>query len=123
MEQVWVFLERNGTNLIYLPVAEEEPLEAAREFMRSNELPLLGEPFSKGNVIFAPVDASDPSLSLFYSSAETPPGTTPVRDVWRNFLWMPESDVLGINALLKEIQLSDVGDTVYSVLADYRQVA
>lgn len=117
MDSVWLFLERNGTNLIN--GSAENPIESAKQFMVENDMPLNGEPYVRGNIVFGPVDVNSPKLNAFYSWQETPPGTIPVRDVWRNFLWVPGNDTLNINNLLKDIQISEEGDTVYSVCAAY----
>ena len=117
MENVWMFLERNGTNLI--SGNADTPIESAKEFMIENDIPLNGEPYVRGNIVFAPVDVNSPKLALFYSWKETPPGTIPVKDAWRNFLWVPGNDIFNINTLLKETNISEAGDTVYSVCTAY----
>jgi hypothetical protein len=123
LRQFWVFLERNGTHLIETEAADEATaIEAAQEFFAENELSPAAEPFCVGDLVFAPVDATDKDLAAFYTWAETPPGTTPSREAWRPFLWAssPEDkDPWGVNKLLDEITLSGANHTAFSIFKAY----
>jgi hypothetical protein len=127
LEQFWLFIERNGNSLIALEGGGEgeEATAAAREFCEVNELTAAAEPFCSGPFVFVPVDPADKDLAGFYSWAETPPGTVPLREVWRPFLWVHLAsggptdsnsiDPWGVNKLLDTIQVAE-GISVYSVL-------
>jgi hypothetical protein len=130
LEQFWLFMERNGTHLITLEgdaaTDDATALEAAREFCEVNDLSAADDPFCSGLFVFVPVDPSDKDLAAFYSWAETPPGTLPLREVWRPFLWVhlandatsDSSDPWGVNKLLDMISVAD-NVTVYSVLQTF----
>lgn len=126
LAQAWLFLERNGTHLMELetaPTTAEEATKAAREFLEMNELEGGGEPFLAGDCLFVPVDASDKDLKNFYTWRETPVGTTPMREVWRPFLWVEAadgSDGWGVNRFLKDIPVGPT-HSAYSVLSSYRE--
>jgi hypothetical protein len=71
------------------------------------------------NIIYCEVLPDRASLSNFYTWKETPPGTTPTREVWRPFLWVvsPEgNDTWGVNSLMSSISLSET-QSVYSLLS------
>ncbi len=121
LAQAWLFLERNGTHLIEMDGTD--PIATSVKFLEENELEALTPPFQIGNLIFAPVVASDPELANFYTWRETPLGTAPMREVWRPFLWVADeagTDIWGVNAMLKEIALSE-SETAHSVLQTYFQ--
>jgi len=121
LAQAWLFLERNGTHLIELDAAD--PVAAAVSFLEENELEAAATPFQAGGLVFAPVVVSDPELTNFYTWRETPAGTTPMREVWRPFLWVADAsgaDIWGVNGMLKEIALSE-SESAYSVLEAYSQ--
>lgn len=117
MKQVWALLERNGTHLMTLDSTDGTPIDAAREFAESNGLALSAEPIQEGSLIFLPVDRRRTDFSAFYSWREVPPGTTPPKEVWRQFVWVSES--LDVNILLDQIVLGEPEHTVYSVLNAY----
>ena len=126
LQRIWLFLERNGSHLISLPVAEgQEPAAAAAEFLAVNELSQTAgtAPFCLGNILFVTIDPADKDLASFYSWAEVPPGTTPLKEAWRMFLWSAggpaAEDPWGVNRLLEGTSISDQGDTVYSALTAY----
>ena len=119
---IWMFLERNGTNLIQLTGTHDNEIKNAIDFMLENDIPLKGEPFLVENIVFVPVDGSSPKMQLFYSWRETPPGTIPIRDVWRSFIWVPDKDTLNVNSLLKEMAISNTGETVYSACSAYYSI-
>ncbi len=127
--QYWLFLERNGNHLIELE--EGGWAQAAKSFAVSNDLPLKGEPLvcPKEGLIFLEMDPQATKiLSSFYSWNEVAPGTHPLKEVWRPFLWVSSAaaaaaaaaDPWGVNAFLKEIQIADEANyTVHSVLSTY----
>jgi len=117
-KQIWVLLERNGTHLISLDAAAADtPVNAALEFAQSNEIALDGEPIQVGDLIFLRVNIHKTDFSAFYSWREVLPGTTPSKEVWRQFVWV--SDSLDINTLLNEIVIGEPAHTVYSTLNAY----
>lgn len=134
LEQFWVFMERNGTHLIALDggsEGEDGGIKAAREFCELNELSTAADPFCSGPFVFVPVDPADKDLAAFYSWAETPPGTVPLREVWRPFLWVHSAsggaggaavsntmDPWGVNKLLEAIQIAE-GISIYTVLQTF----
>ena len=130
LEQFWLFMERNGSHLITLEGSASEggdgtAIDAAREFCEANELSLASDPFCSGPFVFVPIDPTDKDLAAFYSWAETPPGTLPLREVWRPFLWvdLPSNDTVdawGVNKLLEMIRVGDSPEvSVYSVLQTF----
>lgn len=127
LEQFWIFMERNGSHLIALEGegqdTEAAAIVAARDFCETNELSILAEPFCSGPFVFVPIDPSDKDLAGFYSWEETPPGTTPLREVWRPFLWvhMPNAvDPWGVNKMLDTIQVAETpAASVYSVIQNF----
>ncbi len=123
LRQFWLFLERNGTHLIETEATDADAaVAAAQEFFEQNELSPSAEPFCIGDLVFAPVDATDKDLAAFYTWAETPPGTIPSREVWRPFLWASSPDQVdpwGVNKLLDGIILSGANHTAFSVLRAY----
>ena len=106
LKMVCLFLERNGTHLI-----EISDLEAAKEFLATNDI-VVEQLHTVGDVIYASV-STDTDLDAFYTWKETPPGTTPTREVWRTFLWGQEP--WGINRQMESIPIGP-SHTVYSVL-------
>jgi len=115
----WLFLERNGTHLIEIDSTVENGIEYAKEFSATNDIPLAKEPVCIDNIIYCEVLPDRASLSNFYTWKETPPGTTPTREVWRPFLWVvsPEgNDTWGVNSLMSSISLSET-QSVYSLLS------
>lgn len=133
LEQFWLFMERNGTHLIALEGGGEgedatAAKAAAREFCEVNELTAAADPFCSGPFVFVSVDPADKDLAGFYSWAETPPGTVPLREVWRPFLWVHSAsggaggaadsnsmDPWGVNKLLDAIQVAE-GISIHTVL-------
>ena len=125
LAQAWLFLERNGTHLMELetpPTTTEEAVAAARDFLETNELEAAEKPFLIEDYLFVPVDTTDKDLVNFYTWRETPAGTTPMREVWRPFLWVEAADgrdCWGVNGFLKDISLGPTS-SAYSVLSKYR---
>jgi hypothetical protein len=119
LQQVWLFLERNGGHLIEIDCkTPEDAVKHASEFAEVNGFNLLAEPFCVDGVVYCPVDAATPDLTNFYTWKETPVGTTPPREVWRTFLWASSTENLdpwGVNRLMDDIKLSEQ-HTAYSVL-------
>lgn len=120
LEQVWLFLERNGTHLIQSDSATpEEGILFAKEFSGLNGLVLEREPWCVNNVVFCPIKIDSPELTNFYTWKETPAGTTPPKEVWRSFLWITSkenTDPWGVNKLTESILLSE-SQSVFSVLS------
>lgn len=139
LTQFWIFLERNGTHLLELPeVTEPEAaIAAAKEFLATNELSPAAEPFCVGDIVYAPVDHTDPDLASFYSWKEVAPGSTPIREAWRMFLWVTDprattspanttasttasttanADPWGVNRLLETVRVAEPSHTIFSVL-------
>lgn len=116
VKQIWVLLERNGTHLMTMDVVDS-PLDAGREFAESNGLILSSDPIEHGSLLFLPVDWSQTDVSAFYTWREVLPGTTPPKEVWRQFVWV--SDSLNVNSLLGEIVVGEPDHSVYSVLDAY----
>ena len=126
--QYWLFLERNGNHLIELEDTDATAFASANAFAVANDLPLKGGPLHclKEGLIFLEVDpAAMQDLSSFYSWNEVAPGTSPLKELWRPFLWITEgaaatADPWGVNAFLKEIQVGDEANlTVHFVLSTY----
>jgi len=117
LKQVWALLERNGNHLISLDVNEEGPELAAKDFAELNGLSLTREPVHVDDLVFLSIDTHSTDFSNFYSWREVAPGTVPQKEVWRQFLWAPDS--LSVNTLLNEIQIGGPNHTVYSVLNTY----
>ena len=117
LQQIWLFLERNGTHLI--ECAEEEAIQHAKEFATLNDMELDAEPYCVKDIVFCPIKRTSPDLENFYTWKETPAGTTPPREVWRSFLWTTSEgnmDPWGVNRLLDSISLSD-SHTAFSILS------
>ena len=111
LHQIWLFLERNGTYLI-----EVEDLSGAKDFAAANDLELEGEPRVVGDVVYCRIKKDSQYHPNFYTWAETPAGT-PLREVWRSFLWLGDAtDSYGVNKLMDSLKLSDEGHTVYTAL-------
>ena len=116
IRQVWLFLERNGTQCITV-----DSLKSAQDFIRQNEFPLQGDLIVSGNFIYAPVN-SKADLSSFYLWNEIRQNEQPMKEVWRSFLWVvgekSEDDIWGTNIFLKESIITQK-DSVYMVIEDY----
>lgn len=129
LQQLWLFLERNGTHLLMVEGVEQADeaaaVAAANEFCEVNELTLSAPPFCVDAYVFAPIDPTDKDLRSFYSWDETPAGTNPPCEAWRPFLWVrapgsSEADCWGVNSLLQSVNLGDqVSANAYSVLSAY----
>jgi len=117
LKQVWALLERNGNHLISLDVSEEGPELAAKGFAELNGLSLIKGPVHVNGLVFLSVDTRTTDFSNFYSWREVAPGTVPQKEVWRQFVWAPDS--LNVNTFLNEIQIGEPNHTVYSVLNTY----
>ncbi len=128
LTQFWIFLERNGTHLLELPgvTQPEAAIAAAKEFLATNELSPAAEPFCVDDIVYAPIDHTDPDLANFYSWKEVPPGSTPIREAWRMFLWVtgPQTasssnattDSWGVNRMLETVRVAEPSHTIFSVL-------
>jgi hypothetical protein len=124
LTQFWIFLERNGTHLLELSgVTEPEAaIAAAKEFLTTNELSSAAEPFCVGDIVYAPIDPADPDLVNFYSWKEVAPGSIPIREAWRMFLWVTDPranaspDPWGVNRLLETVRVAEPSHTIFSVL-------
>jgi hypothetical protein len=118
-QQVWLFLERNGTHLIEIDVADVSGgIQYATEFLELNGFTTVADIFYDNGIVFCPIDPACSALAECYTWKETPSGTTPVREVWRTFLWISAADKpdpWGVNSAMSEISLSDT-HTAYSVL-------
>jgi hypothetical protein len=115
---LWLLLERNGSHLI--EVASEGD---AKTFLVENGLskePTLVEALP--GVLFAPVSPREVDLAAFYSWREVAPGTIPAKEVWRNFLWTRQDEVLGVNIHLNELQVSP-NHSIYQILKAYAEKA
>jgi len=108
IQQVWLFLERNGTHLM-----ETESAAAATAFAAANGLG-TGPTKQVGDILFLQVSASEPGLSDFYAWRDIVPGSLPLKEVWRPFLWSLNPE-LGVNVPLQEMTLAP-GHTAYTVL-------
>ena len=119
IQQLWLFLERNGTHLIEIDVADVSgAIQHATEFLEMNGLDLSGEIFYANDIVFCSIEPSCRTLVDCYTWAETPSGTTPAREVWRSFLWISspdKSDPWGVNSAMTAIPLSPA-HTAHSVL-------
>ena len=118
IQQVWLFLERNGTHLIEIDVADVSgAIDHATEFLALNGF-VSTEIFCDNGIVFCSIEPTCSALAECYTWKETPSGTTPVREVWRTFIWISsaeKSDPWGVNSAMSEISLSDT-HTAYSVL-------
>jgi hypothetical protein len=115
LQQIWLFLERNGTHLIEIDATSDDAVQHAKEFAELNEFTLTGEPFCVDDVVYCPIEPKA-DLANCYTWKEVTAGTT--KEVWRTFLWVaaPDStDPWGVNRLMDEISLSEK-QTAYSVL-------
>jgi len=115
LQQIWLFLERNGSHLIEIDISANDAIQHAKEFAELNEFVLAAEPFCADDVVYCSIEPT-PDLANCYTWKETTVGTT--KEVWRTFLWVaaPDgTDPWGVNRLMDEITLSE-GHTVYSVL-------
>lgn len=102
LQQIWIFLERNGTYCM-----EISSLEEAKEFAEENGFPLMKEPVVVGDLIFLFIEPKCKELQSFYTWGEIHPGDQPMREVWRPFLWVDAvSDMWGTNQYLNDIQLT-----------------
>lgn len=124
LQQLWIFLERNGTHLIELSATAENAVEAAKEFLTTNEMTGVGEPIVVGDLVFVEIDPASKDIASFYTWREVPPGTIPSKEVWRSFLWLSSkenSDPFGVNRLLDSISLAEPSHSAFSVLAAYQE--
>lgn len=124
LQQLWIFLERNGTHLIELSAIPETALAAAKEFLTTNEMTGVGEPIVVGDLVFVEIDPASKDIASFYTWREVPPGTIPSKEVWRSFLWLSSkenSDPFGVNRLLDSISLAEPSHSAFSVLAAYQE--
>ena len=116
IKQVWIFLERNGTQCIHV-----NSLEDAMGFVSINQLPLTGVPILSGPFIFLPVD-SKADLSSFYLWSEIRPNEHPMKEVWRSFLWILHADsgedIWGTNGFLRDISIAD-SHSVFTIIESY----
>jgi hypothetical protein len=122
LKQIWIFLERNGSHLIQLDCSPQTAVEAAKEFLTTNDMLLMGEPIVSGELIFVQIDPSSKDLAAFYTWREVPLGTIPSKEVWRSFLWLSSKDnedPFGVNRLLDTISLSDSNHSAFSVVSSY----
>lgn len=116
LQQIWLFLERNGSHLIEID-ASDNAVDHAKEFAELNSLALLDEPHCIDDIVYCPIEPTKSDLNSCYSWKETAPGTEP-KEAWRTFLWASaadNTDPWGVNRLMDGISLSDK-NTVYSVL-------
>jgi hypothetical protein len=116
MKQVWLFLERNGTQCIAV-----DSLNAANNFIKTNDFPLKTPLIVSGQHIYAVIDSSA-DVSSFYLWNEIRQNVHPMKEVWRSFIWIvgkdSEEDVWGTNTFLKEIVLTQK-DSVHTILEGY----
>jgi len=116
IQQVWIFLERNGTHCISVGSLQE-----ANEFLKINEIPCSKAPLISGPLIYAPVDSAA-DLSSFYVWSEVSLSQQPMKEVWRSFLWVrgsnSDEDIWGTNQFLKEISIAG-SDSVHTVIGGY----
>lgn len=121
MYQVWLFLERNGTQLMSVNTIED-----VMQFLEENEIRPAVPPKATedGSLCLVAVNRATTDMSSFYMWSEVIPGSIPMKEVWRPFLWMgflpatPEEDPLGVNGFLKEIVLAPAAlpaHTAYSI--------
>lgn len=118
LQQIWIFLERNGTHCM-----EIGSLDGAKAFAEENGFPLMKEPVQIGDLIFLFIEPKCKELESFYTWSEVAPNEQPMREVWRPFLWVDAvADLWGTNQYLNEIQLtptksvSDILSAVTSAL-------
>jgi len=124
LQQLWIFLERNGTHLIELTATAENAIDAAKEFLTTNEMTGVGQPIIVGDLVFVEIDPASKDMASFYTWREVPPGTIPSKEVWRSFLWLSSKenvDPFGVNRLLDSISLAEPSHSAFSVLTAYRQ--
>jgi hypothetical protein len=122
LKQIWLFLERNGSHLIQLDCTAQTAVQAAKEFLATNDMQAMSEPIVSGELIFIQIDPSSKDLAAFYTWREVPVGTIPSKEVWRSFLWLStkdNADPFGVNRLLDTISLSDSNHTAFSVVSSY----
>ena len=113
LQQIWLFLERNGSHLIEIDAAEDA-VQHAKEFAELNSLALVDEPLCIDDIVYCHIEPTKSDISSCYSWKETAPQTEP-KEAWRSFLWTSATDPWGVNRLMDGISLSDK-HTVYSVL-------
>lgn len=122
LKQIWMFLERNGNHLIELNTTADTAIEDAKDFLQTNDIQSLGEPFIFGDIVFVSIDPNSKDLSSFYTWREIQPGEIPSKEVWRSFLWLSHGDngdPLGVNRLLDTIPLAEKGHSAFSVVSSY----
>ena len=110
--QFWILLERNGTHLMEVASAT-----AATEFAAENNLEVMTS-HEVADCIFLKIRPT-PALADFYTWDEVAPGTLPMRELWRPFLWTGPTDALGIHKPLFEIPLSAEAHSVGSILTSW----
>jgi hypothetical protein len=126
VQQIWLFLERNGTHLLSVEGVAEGDVAAgtaaALEFAAVNELSVVGAGATLvADVVLLEIDPTDKDLASFYSWKEVAPGTTPPCELWRPFLWIRD-DELGVNKQLEEIRLGPgAGHTAAALLTAVEQ--
>ena len=107
--KIWLFLERNGTHLL-----EMDP-KNIEGFLEENGFQSLRR-YEEGLIVYVEIDRKTEGLDQFYTWSEVVPGTSPTKEVWRQFLWLDESETpWGVNTQLEQISLSPT-HTVYSIL-------
>ena len=109
-----MFLERNGTHAIHV-----DSVEDALAFAKENGFSLVGEPIINKDVVYLLVDSKSKELASFYTWGEIQPNTTPMKEVWRPFLWVKDKgDMWGTNQYLSDIK---VGPTIsiYDVVSAF----
>jgi hypothetical protein len=112
-----LFLEKNGSTCMTLNNLSN-PIESAKEFLTSNELHILDEPFLLDKVVYATIDTVKTDLSTFYTWSEVLPSTQPAKEVWRHFVWnMNDPDTWGTNMYLDSINLGNLN--VGQILTGY----
>ena len=120
LQQIWLFLERNGTHLIDIDRETEDDAKLfAQEFVELNEFKLSGELSVVDSIVFCPIDISTKSLADHYTWKETALGAVPPKELWRTFIWISatdKTDPLNVNNLMGGISLSEKSHTAYSVL-------
>ena len=108
--QIWMFLERNGTHAIQV-----DNLQGALEFAKENEFTIVSEPVVHNDIIFLMIDPKCKELNSFYSWGEIQPNETPMKEVWRPFLWVKAGDMWGTNQYLNDIKVSPTS-SVYEII-------
>jgi hypothetical protein len=103
-----MFLDRNGTQLLSCSDEAE-----GREFLEANDLQ-VEELVKVGDCLFATVNP-DTNLDQFYTWREVLPGSIPMKELWRPFLWSTAEESWGTNEFLRGVELAP-GHSVYSLI-------